>query len=41
MKPITILEITDERSVEDLLDIDILTVEQLAFVGGGRGMTAL
>jgi hypothetical protein len=41
MEAITILEITDERTVEDLLDIDTLTDEQLAMVGGGQGMTVL
>jgi len=35
------LEIVDERSIEDLLDIDTLTDEQLAMVGGGQGMTVL
>jgi hypothetical protein len=41
METITILEVTDERSVEELLDIDTLTDEQLALVGGGQGMTVL
>ncbi len=41
METITILEVTDERSVEDLLDVDTLTDEQLAMVGGGQGMTVL
>ena len=41
METITILEVTDERIVEDLLDIDTLTDEQLALVGGGQGMTVL
>jgi hypothetical protein len=40
-KTITFLEVTEERSVEDLLDIDTLTDEQLAMVGGGQGMTVL
>lgn len=41
METITTLEVSDERSVEDLLDIDTLTDEQLAIVGGGQGMTVL
>ena len=41
METITTLGVTDERNVEDLLDIDTLTDEQLAMVGGGQGMTVL
>jgi len=41
METITTLEVSDERSVEDLLDVDTLTDEQLAMVGGGQGMTVL
>jgi hypothetical protein len=35
------LEIVDACTIEDLLDIDTLTDEQLAMVGGGQGMTVL
>jgi hypothetical protein len=39
MDAITTLEIADQNTIEDLLDIDTLTDEQLALVGGGQGMT--
>lgn len=37
----TTLEVTAEDTIEQLLDIDTLTEEQLSLVGGGRGMTVL
>jgi hypothetical protein len=39
MESTSTVEIIQERTDEDLLDINTLTDEQLALVGGGRGMT--
>jgi hypothetical protein len=41
MEAIITIEVVDERGIEDLLDLDTLTDEQLAMVGGGQGMTVL
>ena len=39
MENTSTVEIIEERPSEELLDISTLTDEQLALVGGGRGMT--
>ena len=39
MESTSTVEIVEERTSEDLLDINTLTDEQLALVGGGEGMT--
>jgi hypothetical protein len=39
MEMTTTLEIVDDRTVENLLDLDTLTDEQLAMIGGGQGIT--
>jgi len=41
MESTSTVEIIQERTGEDLLDINTLTDEQLALVGGGQGMTLL
>ncbi len=41
MDAISTVEVADENTCELLLDIDTLTDEQLALVGGGQGMTVL
>ncbi len=41
MESTSTVEIVEERTSEDLLDINTLTDEQLALVGGGEGMTHL
>jgi hypothetical protein len=39
MEMTTTLEIVDDRSIENLLDLETLTDEQLAMIGGGQGIT--
>ena len=41
MDTINTLEVAVQATIEDLLDFDTLTDEQLALVGGGEGMTVL
>lgn len=37
----TTLEVAAQDTIEHLLDIETLTDEQLALVGGGEGLTVL